>query len=190
MTSNINFSAIDETYPVAGKDNNSQGFRDNFSATRAGLATAKAEISDLQIKSLLNQDLVTTDPVVNDLNGSSITNGYYNNFHGLSHIATVAGSTTIDVSAASVHVFTLTADTSFTFTNWPTSGYFAKVKIHFLSNTSDHTASLFSTGGGVIRKDGDFPAPFTAPSTGKHQVVEAWSYNHGASVFVKYLGSF
>ena len=190
MTSNINFSAIDETYPVAGKDNNSQGFRDNFSATKAGLSTAKAEISDLQAKSLLNQDLVTTDPVTNDLHGSSITNGYYNNFHGLSHITPVTGSTTIDVGAASIHVFTLTGDTSFTFTNWPDSSYYAKVKVHLLSNTSDHIATLFSTGGGLIRKESQFPSPLIVPSTGKHLVIEAWSYNHGATVFVNYLGSY
>jgi hypothetical protein len=30
MASQINFNIIDGTYPVAGQDNSSQGFRDNF----------------------------------------------------------------------------------------------------------------------------------------------------------------
>ena len=45
MTSQINFGAISTTYPVAGVDNNSQGFRDNFTAISAGLAVAKTELS-------------------------------------------------------------------------------------------------------------------------------------------------
>lgn len=48
MSSNINFTAIDITYPVAGVDNNTQGFRDNFMAIKNGLSTASAEITELQ----------------------------------------------------------------------------------------------------------------------------------------------
>ena len=33
MTSQINPNNIDGAYPVAGQDNNSQGFRDNFTNT-------------------------------------------------------------------------------------------------------------------------------------------------------------
>lgn len=191
MTSNINFSAIDEQFPVAGKDNNSQGFRDNFNVIRSGLATAKSEITDLQSKSLLNQDLITTDPVINDLQGSSITNGFYNNFHGTSYIASAAGSANIVVSAASVHVYTLSSSTAFTFTDWPATTRYAKIKVHFVgTGATSHIASLFSTGGGDVRLDNDFPIPFTIANDGTHYVIEAWSYNDGATVFVKYLGSF
>jgi hypothetical protein len=48
MASNINYLSIDETFPVAGQDNDSQGFRDNFSTIKSSLASAKTEISDLQ----------------------------------------------------------------------------------------------------------------------------------------------
>ena len=48
MTSAISYSSIDETYPVAGQDNNSQGFRDNFNYIKAGLTTAASEITALQ----------------------------------------------------------------------------------------------------------------------------------------------
>ena len=34
MTSQINFNNIDGTYPIAGQDNSSQGFRDNFTNTK------------------------------------------------------------------------------------------------------------------------------------------------------------
>ena len=192
MTSQINISLIDENYPVAGQDNDSQGFRDNFNEIKSGLGTAKSEISALQSNTLLNADLATSlHPVVNDLKGSSINNGYFNNFHGTSYISTVNGTTTINVSGASIYVFTLTGNTTFTFNNWPTSTYYGRVRVHFVSDTvANHSISLFSTGGGAMHYDGDFPAPLTVNQNGKHQVIEAWSYNHGATVFVKYLGTF
>ena len=44
MTSAINFSSINASYPVPGIDNDSQGFRDNFSA----IANALSVDVDLQ----------------------------------------------------------------------------------------------------------------------------------------------
>jgi len=189
MTSNINFSAIDEQYPIAGKDNDSQGFRDNFGIIKTALGAAKSEITELQSNSLLTQNLVNGDPVNNDLNGSSINNGYYNNFHGVSYIATVNGTASINVSTASIFVYTLTGNTTFTFTGWPANTYYCKVKVHFVSSDStSHTASLYSAGGGTVRLDGQFTG--SIPGNGKHQIIEAWSYNDGATVFVNFLGSY
>lgn len=56
MTSAIDSDAIIDTFPVAGKDNDSQGFRDNFSATKLGLATAAEEIGRLQSRTLKAAD--------------------------------------------------------------------------------------------------------------------------------------
>ena len=36
-TSTTEINAIDQTYPVAGQDNDSQGFRDNFSNIKTSL---------------------------------------------------------------------------------------------------------------------------------------------------------
>jgi len=48
MTSLINPNNIDGGYPVAGQDNNSQGFRDNFTNTKVNFQYAEQEITDLQ----------------------------------------------------------------------------------------------------------------------------------------------
>jgi hypothetical protein len=48
MTSQINPSSIDITYPIAGQDNDSQGFRTNFKNIQTGLETARSEITALQ----------------------------------------------------------------------------------------------------------------------------------------------
>lgn len=46
--SNINTDNIDQAYPVAAQDNDSQGFRNNFTNIVAGLDVAKIEIGLLE----------------------------------------------------------------------------------------------------------------------------------------------
>jgi hypothetical protein len=48
MASQINTSTIDITYPIAGQDNDTQGFRTNFSSIVANFTTAALEITALQ----------------------------------------------------------------------------------------------------------------------------------------------
>ena len=48
MTSNINYAAINENFPVAGQDNDTQVFRDNFDTIKTNFSSAKTEIEDLQ----------------------------------------------------------------------------------------------------------------------------------------------
>lgn len=51
MTSSISTTGININYPVAGVDNSSQGFRDNFNTIKTGLDTAATEITALQANS-------------------------------------------------------------------------------------------------------------------------------------------
>ena len=48
MASNIVPGDIDGTFPKAGQDNSSQGFRDNFSSIKTNLTHARDEIGALQ----------------------------------------------------------------------------------------------------------------------------------------------
>ena len=48
MTSNINPSTINVNFPASDQNNDSQGFRDNFSAIQSALSMASAEISTIQ----------------------------------------------------------------------------------------------------------------------------------------------
>ena len=57
MTSAINPNLIDGAYPVAGQDNNSQGFRDNFTNIKTNFQYAENEINDLQTNVLLKAPL-------------------------------------------------------------------------------------------------------------------------------------
>ena len=48
MASNINPANLDINFPIAGQDNDTQTFRDNFSAIRNNFLLAQSEISALQ----------------------------------------------------------------------------------------------------------------------------------------------
>jgi hypothetical protein len=133
MSSQIDNENIDSTYPVAGKDNDSQGFRDNFASIKSNFTYAKSEIEDLQSKAVLKAAL-TDGTLSNDFGGSNISNGTHTNFHGTSYSQTVGASGEIDVRNGSLQVFTVTSDSTLTFKYWPTSGKYGNVRTHFRSS--------------------------------------------------------
>ena len=71
--SNINYASINENFPVAGQDNDTQVFRDNFDTIKTSLRYAKEELEVLQDPATgaarLNAE--------NDFNGNVITNAKF-----------------------------------------------------------------------------------------------------------------
>lgn len=186
MTSVINFSTIDENYPVPGQDNNSQGFRDNFNAIKVALGNASTEITALQTNSV-------TKGVTNDLNLGILSNGSYNNFYGrvFANGSTLTVNQNISVVEGSLQKFILGADLQFTFTDWPSDPLIGTVRVHFVSSGSaSFNVTLITENGGSVIKEGSFPNPLTVNLNGKHKVIEAWTFDGGSHVYVRYLGEF
>ena len=71
MASNINPANIDGTYPIAGQDNDSQGFRDNFTNIKNNFTYAQTEVNDLQSKVILKSAL-TGSTLDNSFVGASM----------------------------------------------------------------------------------------------------------------------
>ena len=71
MTSSINPNNIDTTYPIAGQDNDSQGFRDNFTNIKTNFEYAETEIDDLQAKGIFKSALTGT-VLDNDMAGAVV----------------------------------------------------------------------------------------------------------------------
>ena len=83
MASNINANNIDGAYPVAGQDNDSQGFRDNFTNTKTNFQSAADEITDLQNKVIVKAPLIGGGniAVTNNMAGSPLINFKHRMFH-------------------------------------------------------------------------------------------------------------
>ena len=199
MTSAINFSPIDTTYPVAGKDNDSQGFRDNFTAIKSGLQTAKTEISKLQANTLLAADLTSTTPtpVVNNLQGSTLSNGKYKQFNGTYYPAGAWSNPStplaIDVNNGPLQKVLVGGNIVLQFINWPVAGNYAKVMV-MLVNADTLTAKTpsFSTElGGTIRPETSNPVLLNSiGTTGRARIYEAWTVDKGTNVFLRFIGDY
>mgnify|MGYP001177311489 FL=1 len=117
MASNIVPGNIDGTYPKAGQDNSSQGFRDNFSSTKDNFTEAKTEIEDLQTnKANLNAS--------SDFTNNEVTRAKFKNTSETvyAHGSVSSGSVTLNHANGHYQTLTITADTTFTFTNFPATG--------------------------------------------------------------------
>ena len=69
MSSNINPNTINITYPIAGQDNDTQGFRDNFSSIKNNFSVAQTEITALQSNSAISLTTVSV-PVSSSAQGT------------------------------------------------------------------------------------------------------------------------
>lgn len=194
MTSQINYTNIDELFPVAGQDNDSQGFRDNFDVIKTALTVTSSEITELQAKTVLTADLSNNTPVSNDLNGSTLANGKYENFNPTFQSPDIS-SATIDVSASSYPIkqILIVDDSVIRFTNWPSSelNVCGKIVLHIASSTNPYSVTFLQDAGTIVYSS-DFPTPLTTDSSiaNTFDVVEAWTYTGGSTVFVKHLGKF
>lgn len=142
MTSAINPNNIDGTYPVAGQDNNSQGFRDNFTNIKTNFQYAEDEITDLQNNVILKSALSGTT-LDNDMLGSVLSNAELNDM-GYTRLAlgTTGGSVTINYAVGTYQTMTTNASTSLAFTNFPPAGVAGEVYFQITVASTAHTLTL------------------------------------------------
>lgn len=168
MASNINFNSIDETYPIAGRDNDSQGFRDNFSIIKNNFEAAKSEIEDLQLNSARLDD-------ANNFGKNNLVNFNMNNFTEEAYLGGLAAGTNTGVTTTTLveyingpyQVFTVNPSTStfqFTITGFGDidQGKLAKIRIQLFKGTSfsgDITVNFSVVGAGDIKASKGFPDP-------------------------------
>jgi hypothetical protein len=142
MTSAINPNNIDGTYPVAGQDNNSQGFRDNFTNIKTNFQFAEDEITDLQNNVVLKSALSGTT-LDNDMLGSGLSNAVLNDMgYTLLSLGTTGGSVTINYAVGTYQTMTTNASTSLAFTNFPPAGVAGEVYFQITVASIAHTLTL------------------------------------------------
>jgi len=142
MSSNINPNNIDGTYPVAGQDNNSQGFRDNFTNTKTNFQFAADEINDLQAKVVLKAALTGTT-LDNDMNGSILSNAQLQDM-SLTRVAlgTLTGSVGINYVAGNYQTVTTGGNISLAFTNFSPAGTLSFVTVRVTVTSTAYTLTF------------------------------------------------
>lgn len=134
--SNINPQSIDGTYPIAGQDNNSQGFRDNFTNTVNNFTFAAAELTDLQNNAVLKAALGSagqTGTPTNDLNYAYLTHaqmiGAVETKNAIGNVT--SGSFSVDWATGHFQTVDLvgTSATLAFASNWPDTNLYTKLRL-------------------------------------------------------------
>jgi len=190
VTSNINFAAINENFPVAGQDNDTQTFRDNFDTIKTNFSSAKTEITDLQDNAARTDG--DNDFLYNVVGSLTLQDAYLRKKdYGA---AIVAGTQDISFKQAMYHVVKFGANTSLSFSEFPTGvvditglGQIGKATLELYGDGSARTITFTTTGGTVIKKSPGFPGSVTVTSATNPVIIEVWQ--HSATViFLNYLG--
>ena len=142
MASSINPNNIDGAYPVAGQDNDSQGFRDNFTNTKTNFAAAAQEITDLQNKVVLKAALTGTT-LNNDMGGSLLSNAQLQDMSETRvALGSVTGEQAINYAAGPYYTLTTSGSVSLVFTNWPAAGAVGRARVQITVTNVAHTMTL------------------------------------------------
>jgi hypothetical protein len=193
MTSAINYLGINENFPVAGQDNDTQVFRDNFDTIKTALRNASEEVTDLQ-------DNVARTDIDNDFNKKLVSNAVMqNNLDKKFDGGVITAPLTIDYENGSYQIFRFGADTTIDFLNFPTDATsptgVGKVTLELYGDGTARTLTFSTTGGSVIKKSTGFPATLTVTSAevaaggGDPIFIEVWRHKSDR-IFMRYLGQF
>ena len=194
MASNIISGTIDGAYPVAGVDNDTQGFRDNFTIIKTGLATAASEVTALQANTAkLNES--------NDFNGTDITDANFSlNTEKYHNIGTVINGQNISFlnghyQSMSINLGEETSTINFALADWPERDHVAKMTVQIFGNDTAKTVTFSVEGGGNIKYNSTYPrvagvASATVDSSEDPIIIDFWTYNQGTTVYAEYRGRF
>jgi hypothetical protein len=121
--SNINTNPINVNYPVPGVNNNSQGFRDNFTSIVTNLNTAGTEITDLQ-NNVVVKNALTNTTVNNDMANTLISNASTRGFRATTYNLgnALSGTVLVNVALGDVQYGTVAGNTTINFGSWAPTG--------------------------------------------------------------------
>ena len=190
MASSINPNDIDGSYPVAGQDNNSQGFRDNFTNIKTNFTSAANEITDLQNKVILKSALTGTT-LDNNMGGALLYDALIQDFAAQKvTISTTSGAIAVNYASGHYQSITTSGSISLSFSNFPTNGTYGYVKLQINISNAAHTVTLPSSVTlGVAGIQGISPTPpaagpYTITFTAGTYELAFGTYNGGTTVTI------
>ena len=189
MPSNVNPFNINGNYPIAGQDNDSQGFRDNFTNIKNNFAFIKSEVEDIQNKALLKSALIGTT-INNDMLGQQLINIQLKNItETIFDWGTTAGEFDLDISDGNLQkIDTFGSITIGQVLNWPGNLQFSRMLVYLTVNSPSHTFELPS---GITTDLTSLPGfrnnVITFSDAPSSYILEFSSPDSGLTVFVREL---
>jgi len=185
MASNINTTNIDTEYPEAGKDNSTQGFRDNFDSIKNNLDTAKDELEDLQ------ENVARTDETTNFNENIILNASVLGITEEVFDIGNSLENKVIDFTNGHFQTITTGNSISLVTSGWPESGKLAQIRVAIKNDDGDPKTITWETGPDqTIKYDGNWPQVFTVSSSDDDIIVDLFSDNSGETIYAVYHGLF
>jgi hypothetical protein len=198
VTSEINYLGINENFPVAGQDNDTQVFRDNFSTIKRSLNSAQTEITDLQENTAKRNE-------ENDFEQNVIFNAIFTrNTDQLADKGNINNRVnTIDFQDGPYQMITFDVSRNVAidgasgpikvdidFLNFPADlGRVGKVTLELKTSGQEHELTFVASGGMVFKKNSTFPTNFIVNGLDDPILLEIWRHDTGY-MFLNYLGQF
>jgi len=190
MASNITSETIDATYPVAGIDNDTQGFRDNFQIIKDNFSAAKNEIEDLQ------DNTARTDQN-NNFAGAFLIDAQLDQVsEKFTAIGTVNSGQNLSYLNGHYQTLTIAGDLTLTLADWPDSERFAKMIVEIVNDGTNRTVTFVGESNAVFKKvatDWDSSSATSiekAINSTDPFIFEFWTYDGGTTVYASYKGTF
>ena len=142
MTSQINPESnnYDAAYPVAGQDNNTIGFRQNFASIQQNFQYAKDEITALQTNTVQ-----AGGNVFNDLNGAVLYDtNLQNQSYAYFDLTNSAPTANVDYAVATFQELTANGNTTVNFSNIPAAGNTAIITLSINATAANAVAIPYS----------------------------------------------
>jgi hypothetical protein len=184
MPSQINPNNIDGSYPVANQDNNSQGFRDNFTNIKVNFQDAADEITDLQNKAILKAAL-TGGVLDNNMNDALLYAARIQDFAATKvTISTTSGAIAVNYASGHYQGISTTGSITLSFTNFPPSGTYGYIKLQINITNTAHTVTLpAAVSLGLAGLQGYSAGTITFDTTGVFEFAFG-TYDAGATITI------
>lgn len=182
MASSISVANIDATYPVAGQDNDSQGFRDNFSQIKTQLTTASTEITSLQAnKSSTNE---TTSFNGHDVGQPNLVD-WSQKINALGTVTSAA----ININTANVVTLTTGGTTTFSFSNWPleddgATNVYSEITVIMTKGAGSHSITMPAAVKMPMSAPEDGSSVYSFPARKSTFVFKFFSVDGGTNVYM------
>jgi hypothetical protein len=186
--SSINPNNIDGTYPIAGQDNDSQGFRDNFTNIKNNFTFSKTEIEDLQNNAILKTALSGTT-LDNNLNNAQLYGAQIRKFtETREDLGTQVGSVPISWNDAHFQTLAITGNTTVSLSGWPTSGFWTYLVLDVTPSTDNLRLTLPSAVSvNASNIQGFSGNAITLPQGNVSYRFEFSTYNGGTTIAIRDL---
>jgi hypothetical protein len=196
-TSTIDYLSINENFPVAGEDNDTQVFRDNFDTIKTSLRSAQEDVTDIKTNgAFLDQE--------NSFQGNEISTAVLRDitFRRFDIGIPPGVAYTVDYENGSYQSMKLgEIDLTIDFQNFPDlsngdgTGEFGLVRLELSITGSSKAITFISSDATVFRVNNDFPTTsgggykITLTSQDNPVILDVWRHN-ATNMFMHYYGKY